>query len=228
MLKLKVILNCLFIIGLVTGSYLVYDYQKREQAEKNSIREKTREAENYLYELSKRKLEADSLITTPVIPTPVAAEQNLIVENIAQNQIYRSFNNKLKDGEIMGIVSIPKFNVKNAIVQGVELKDLSSGIGHYRNTGMPGERRQIFLAGHNNRDFSVLSKLKIGEIIEIETTSGIFRYSMSGSKYVDQTDTSVIDPSQREIDELVLMTCFPFDSPGNAPQRFLIYATPIN
>jgi sortase A len=227
MLNLKLIINCLLITGMMVGGYNVFNFYRNEANEKNNVIQKTMQAEKLLLEMTANKtkdlpkVEVKSETQTPE-PTLVTPEP---VVKVAK---YKTYIEQLNDGEIIGVVSIPKFGVKNAIVQGVELRDLAAGVGHYRETGMPGENRQIFLAGHNNRDFGVLPKLVNGDVINIQTTIGIYSYAVTGNKYVDKNDTSVLDYSQRENDELVLMTCFPFDSWGNAPQRFLIYATPIN
>ncbi len=126
---------------------------------------------------------------------------------------------------------IYKIKVKNLtewmpVVEGDDLSLLSRGIGHHSSTGHPGDSRQIFLSAHRDTHFKELEFVKPGDTILVQTTYGKFEYTVSHTKIVPATQTSVIRTEQLDEDELVLMTCWPFNSWTDSSERFLIYSYP--
>lgn len=126
---------------------------------------------------------------------------------------------------------IYKMKVKNLtawmpVVEGDDLNLLAAGIGHNSATGHPGDSRQIFLSAHRDTHFKELEFVKPGDTVLVYTTYGKFEYTVSHTKVVPDTQTSVIRTEQLEEDELVLMTCWPFNSWTDSDERFLIYAYP--
>lgn len=126
---------------------------------------------------------------------------------------------------------IYKMKIKNLtewmpVVEGDELDLLAYGIGHHTSTGHPGDNRQIFLSAHRDTHFKELEYVKAGDTVIVQTTYGKFEYTVSHTKIVHESDTDVIRTEQLEEDELVLMTCWPFNSFTDSEERFLIYAYP--
>jgi sortase A len=68
--------------------------------------------------------------------------------------------------------------------------------------------------------------VKIGDSLVIQTLNGSFTYNINRTKIVGADDTSIIN-LQKEKEELILTTCYPFRYIGNAPKRYIIYAEPI-
>ncbi|MFV0425355.1 MAG: class D sortase [Bacilli bacterium] len=126
---------------------------------------------------------------------------------------------------------IYKLKVKNVtdwmpVVEGDDLEFLAGGIGHNTATGHPGDNRQIFLSAHRDTHFKELEFVNIGDTVIVQTSYGKFEYTVSHTKIVDATEVSVIKTEQLEEDELVLMTCWPFNSWTDSTERYLIYAYP--
>jgi sortase A len=128
-------------------------------------------------------------------------------------------------GDTIGILQIPKINAELPIVEGTDPDDLAKGVGHYKGSDFPGGHGQIVLSGHRDTVFRHLGVLKTGDILEVKMPNGTFDYKIDHMKIVNSKDTSIIT-LQKEKEELILTTCYPFRYIGNAPNRYIIYAYP--
>lgn len=154
-------------------------------------------------------------------------------EAIASSQSARSAKHpsapasfKPAAGEAAGILHIPKLGAELPIVEGTSPDDLEKGVGHYKGSYYPKQNGQIVLSGHRDTVFRRTGELEIGDKLKIELPYGSFEYEITHTKIVDQSDTSIIT-LQREKEELLLTTCYPFSYIGNAPERYIIYAKPL-
>lgn len=130
----------------------------------------------------------------------------------------------LKTGDTAGLLVIPKINAELAIIEGTDPDDLEKGVGHYKGSYFPDEAGQIILSGHRDTVFRHLGELKLGDSLEVQMPYGNFTYEIINTKIVNADDTSIIT-LQRDHEELILTTCYPFRFVGNAPERYIIYAT---
>ncbi|WP_330937839.1 class D sortase (plasmid) [Bacillus amyloliquefaciens] len=133
---------------------------------------------------------------------------------------------QVKNGETVGILSIPKIDAELPIVEGTAAEDLSKGVGHYKGSNYPNENGQIVLSGHRDTVFRRTGELKHGDTLKLSLSYGEFEYKITDTKIVDENDTSVITLQHKE-EELILTTCYPFSYIGDAPERYIIYAAPI-
>ncbi|AZU63541.1 class D sortase [Neobacillus mesonae] len=130
----------------------------------------------------------------------------------------------LETGDTAGLLVIPKINAELAIIEGTDPDDLEKGVGHYKGSYFPDEAGQIILSGHRDTVFRHLGELKLGDSLEVQMPYGNFTYEIINTKIVNADDTSIIT-LQRDHEELILTTCYPFRFVGNAPERYIIYAT---
>lgn len=128
-------------------------------------------------------------------------------------------------GETIGIFHIPKLDREIPIIEGTDEEELAQGVGHFTDTGYPGENRQILLSGHRDTVFRQFGELEAGDEFHIKMEHGTFIYEMSDSIIVDADDRTIIDPSRKD-EVLTISTCYPFSFIGSAPDRYIIYAYP--
>ena len=124
----------------------------------------------------------------------------------------------------VGLLSIPKIGLLDAIVEGVGEAQLEQGPGHYPGTALPGEAGNVGVAGHRTtyaHPFYNLNVLAPGDNIYILTAQGLFQYTVSGSQVVVPTDVAVLASSVGK-STLTLTTCNPRYS---AAQRLVVTAT---
>lgn len=132
---------------------------------------------------------------------------------------------EIQKGDTFGILEIPKLNRGLPIVEGTDEEELSEGVGHFTNTGFPGQNKQNLLSGHRDTVFRDFGKLEVGDEFYIKTEKGTFEYIIDRFKIVSAEDTSVIDFNSNK-EELVVSTCYPFSFIGSAPDRYIVYAYP--
>lgn len=129
-------------------------------------------------------------------------------------------------GDAIGLLNIDKIDASLAIIEGTDPEELKHGVGHMAQTAFPGDNDQILLSGHRDTVFRRLGEIEVGDIIEVELPYGTFEYEMVDSIIVSANDTSVIGSTAPD-EELVISTCYPFGYLGNAPDRYVIYAVPV-
>ncbi|MCA1726906.1 MAG: sortase [Actinobacteria bacterium] len=128
-------------------------------------------------------------------------------------------------GGALGFIRIPKIDLDMIFVEGADAEELKKGPGHYEDTAMPGERGNVGIAGHRTtylHPFWDLQKLRPGDIIELQTRRGTFRYSVRWQRVVRPLDVWVIRPTKDR--SLTLTTCNPRFS---ARERLIIRAVQV-
>lgn len=132
------------------------------------------------------------------------------------------FLGKIKPGQPIGRIIIPKLDIDPVVVNGTTSADLREGPGRYPETKVPGLGELTAIAGHRTTfgaPFRHIDSLVKGNEIVLRLPYGTFTYRVTGHEIVDDEDWSVIDP--RGYDTLVLSACHPLYS---ADQRWIVYA----
>jgi len=114
------------------------------------------------------------------------------------------------DGEAVAVMAIPKLGLRQAVVEGSNVADLRKGPGHYKRTVQPGEPGNAAIAGHRTTygaPFGRLDELKRGDLIDVTTRRGTFRYQVSEQRVVKPSDNTVLQPTADA--RLTLTTCHP-------------------
>jgi sortase A len=130
-------------------------------------------------------------------------------------------------GKGIALIQIPKIKVEKVVVQGVGRADLKKGPGHVPSTVMPGQPGTFGISGHRTTygaPFFRLNELVKGDIITVISRTSIFTYSVSGTRIVRPTDTSVLSNVRGRDGKvrptIVLTTCHPRFS---AKQRYIVF-----
>lgn len=108
---------------------------------------------------------------------------------------------------IIGIIEIPKLNLKAPIQEGTNQEILKIAVGHFEESSL--WDGNVALASHNRslyvHYFEHINELQIGDEIIYKTKFGIRKYSVYENKEIDSTDWSVIENTNDNI--LTLITC---------------------
>ena len=135
---------------------------------------------------------------------------------------------KSADFYMVGELIVPKLKISRVILNSVSGEALAWSIGRVNNVGFSLSRGPIILAGHRDSHMQFMSKLNIGDKIELMMTDGVLkRYEISQLEVTDRPElktsyTSINDES------LVLTTCWPFNASRSSQQRYIVVAQSIN
>lgn len=124
-------------------------------------------------------------------------------------------------------IAVKRIGVSAIVLAGSSGQALAFGPGHVERTADAGEPGVAVYAAHRDTHFRFLKDVAVGDEIEITRRDGkTFRYRADGASIV-RFDQSGIDPfaSGRE---LVLATCWPFDTVAHGPMRYVLHATLIS
>ena len=158
-----------------------------------------------------RELEAaraavpDAVPTTPaVVPPPMPTRPSLSARAIVAR------------------IEVPRLRMSAIAREGVDVRTLRGSVGHVPGTALPGEPGNSAFAAHRDTFFRPLEGIRNGDVIVVTTADGVHRYTVVGTRIVDPTEVSVLRSTDRS--QLTLVTCYPFDYVGSAPQRFIVQA----
>lgn len=185
------------------------------------------------------------LLISPVIE-PLMSIYSLISSDYAPNLNDQSstdlYANKLTTSEVIkasdiiqptygdsfGKIIIDSVNIKVNLYYGDGKDQLRNGVGLFGGSFLPGFNRTALIAGHSIPFFEPLGKIKIGDIIKISTHYGDFEYKITNTKIAEANDNSNYDLEQKEQEQLILYTCYPFEIIGYKSQRLFVYADKIS
>jgi len=123
---------------------------------------------------------------------------------------------------LLGTIEIPRVGVSAPILEGVDDVTIRRGVGHFPETPLPTRRGNVALAAHRTTHFRGLRDVRPGDEVALRTVGGDRTYVVERTWVVDPHEVWVIEPTVDDV--LTLVTCFPFDHPGTAPQRFVVRA----
>jgi sortase A len=129
-----------------------------------------------------------------------------------------------RPGEPMavGMIEIPAVGLATRVLEGSDARILGLAVGHIPGTALPGPSGNIGLAGHRDTYFRSLRRIKVGDEIRLTTVAGTFKYRVVSLRVVLPNAIEVLNDTQQPT--LTLVTCYPFDFIGTAPQRLIVHA----
>jgi sortase A len=128
----------------------------------------------------------------------------------------------LVEGGVIGEIHVPRLQLKAIVVQGDSHTILRRAVGHIPETALPGTPGNVVLAGHRDTFFRPLRNIRLGDAITLKTPNGAFQYLVESTEVVPASAVEVLNATTGRT--LTLITCFPFDYIGPAPNRYVVRA----
>ena len=128
-------------------------------------------------------------------------------------------------GEPIGTLEIARVGLSGVVVEGDDDSVLDRAIGHLPDTPLPWQAGNSALAAHRDALFRPLKGVRLGDVLRLKTPHGDFDYVVRDTVIVEPDDLWVLDPTS--VSMLTLISCYPFNYIGNAPQRFIVRAERI-
>ena len=126
------------------------------------------------------------------------------------------------DTHVLGRLEIPRLDLSVLVAEGVDARTLRRAAGHVPGTAAPGSPGNVAIAGHRDGVFRRLEDAARDDLVVLETPGGRARYRIKGIDVVTPDATEVLAPTERST--LTLITCYPFNWMGPAPERFVVRA----
>jgi sortase A len=141
---------------------------------------------------------------------PRLSQRDLASNDTAVAAEARAYAHTLHRGDPVGRITIGRIGLHMVVVQGTDESTLEKGPGHYLASGLPGEGRLIYIAGHRTTflaPFADINDIKVGDYVELQVPYGVFTYRVFRHYVVPDDDISVLRDTGREI--LRLQACHP-------------------
>jgi len=126
----------------------------------------------------------------------------------------------------VGRLAIPRLHVRAMVREGDSDHTLRIALGHIPGTAYPGQIGNVGIAGHRDSLFHGLKDVAADDEITFETPRASYVYRVESTQIVKPDHTEVLKPGPTR--ELTLVTCFPFEYVGSAPDRFIVKARLIS
>lgn len=120
-------------------------------------------------------------------------------------------------------LSIPRIELDAIIVDGTSRKQLLVGPGRVKGTALPGEKGNAVITAHRDTFFRSVFNLIEGDEIFIQRSGRTYKYLVTGKKVVPPTEVSVLRPTDEP--QLTLITCYPPNYIGPAPERLVVFSS---
>ena len=173
----------------------------------------------------------------PIVESPLPANDTVTTEDATSTNDVMPKSDTVAISEIV----IPEYEIHYAEITcdriglsadlyfGDSNEVLRYGIGQYSGGFFPGFGGTILLAGHNNTYFLPLKDIKAGDVIQITTNYGVYKYQVKETKILRHNDDSAFDLSQTKKEQLVAYTCYPFEEiSGIRQERLFVYADKVS
>lgn len=198
----------LLVYPLVANKWNNYRQEKLIQNYQQALLKKE-ETIDYENEIQKAKVYNQAL-TPHVLPDSFANARNSKIKD----QTYLSALNLTGDG-MMGIIEIPKINVKLPIYHTTSKKVLEKAAGHLEGSSLPigGKGNHVVISAHRGLPsaslFTDLDQLKKGNHFLIHVLNKTLCYQVDRIEVVKPEETSSLKIKQGK-DYVSLLTCTPY------------------
>ena len=179
----------------------------------------------------------EPIVTATIVAATIAAEDPLAPATVAPSSTApvattstlprvragRSQMRKPAAGKTLGLLVVPRINVRKVVVEGSDKESLKAGPGHYASTPFPGQPGNAAIACHRTTYGAPcfnLDLLRNGDPIFVQTLQGSFRYEVERTWKVSPKDTTVLAPTPGQ-NVLTLTTC---DPKYSAARRLIVRA----
>lgn len=128
----------------------------------------------------------------------------------------------IQHGALIGRLAIPRLKVRAIVREGASPDMLDVALGHIPGTALPGQPGNAGIAGHRDTLFRGLRNVQKNDVIEFQTPAADYRYEVETTGIVKPQDVGVLAAGPQR--EMTLVTCYPFNYVGSAPDRFIVKA----
>jgi len=143
-------------------------------------------------------------------------------ESLKNNRLSKPW--KSADFYMIGELKVPRLKISRVILNSVSGEALAWGIGRVDNINKRQTKRPIILAGHRDSHMQFMSKLNVGDKIELMMTNGVSKTFTISKVDITKKPELVMSALNSENESLILTTCWPFGSSKRGLKRYILTA----
>ena len=117
-------------------------------------------------------------------------------------------------------LTIPKIGLNQIVLEGEQNEAMNFGPALIKE-----QSNNIIISGHRDSFFRNLEKLNEGDIISLELLNSNDNYIINNIVITNPEDTRWLEDTPSK--NLTLITCYPFNFVGDAPERYIVVANAI-
>lgn len=121
-------------------------------------------------------------------------------------------------------IVIPRIDLDEIVLEGVDGDELNAGPGHLPGSVLPGERGNSVISAHRDRHFNHLDALSVGDTIRTESGRYANTWVIVSTRVLDKDAPALFNTRGPT---LTLTTCWPIRYLGPAPDRLIVTARPV-
>ena len=159
-----------------------------------------------------------------------------IKAQIAQLLLHYAWGNSLEKGQLVKPwpsfdgspvlkLEIPKYNISQIVLNDTSGQSLAFGPGFHDETFFPNTNKTTAISSHRDSHGIYIKKLKKGDIIKIQDMDDVwYQYSVDDFMIINVNE----DNNLNNINGLLLITCYPFDTIMSGTQfRYIVLSRKI-
>ena len=125
-------------------------------------------------------------------------------------------------GTALAQLSVPRLGLAVVVAEGTSEQVLRRAVGRLSTGALPGEEGNLVLAGHRDTFFRPLREIEVGDRVTVERGAATDVYVVEWTRVVSPQTIEVA--ADAGYPALTLVTCYPFNYIGRAPERFVVRA----
>src|SRR5262249_29407318 len=122
----------------------------------------------------------------------------------------------------IAVLELHRLSVRRVVLEGASGTSLAFGVGHIDGTARPNSPGTCVLAGHRDREFAFLEKVRRGDVLRLRLNDSVREYVVDGLGIVPRTEIRVLQGTGER--RLTLVTCYPFRGLLRSPWRYVVTA----
>lgn len=196
-----IILGCILIVTALYQRFETIFYQNELIKQYEKKVEQFDDKNRRTHDSTEPFCSASSKVSKAVLPA--------IINNPDESESSKPLQEEMP--EIIGILKIPKLNLKVAIGEGSANESMRYTVGHFTDTAKPGAQGNFAVIGHRSyrygQFFNRLDELKKGDLLEVKSGKHTYTYKVTESLVVEPEDTWILDDTADAT--ITLVTCTP-------------------
>ena len=143
-------------------------------------------------------------------------------ESLKANKLSRPWRSA--DFYMIGELTVPKLNISRVILNNASGEAMAWGIGRVNSVQFSKNREPIILAGHRDSHMQFMSKLNVGDKVELIMSDRILKTFIISKTDVTKKPELAISALNTDNEILILTTCWPFNSQKPGTERYIVTA----